>query len=91
MLACAKETWKESGGFDPIYYPYDYEDVDLSTRWIEMGYNIKELGGRLLHHIGGATISNLDNNRMENTQQHRQKFIAKWHDKLPNIGKKLSK
>lgn len=89
FLSCDKEVWKQSGGFDLIYYPYDYEDVDLSTRWHEMGYNIKALNTPKLRHIGGATISGLDSDRMARTQQHRQKYIMKWYEKLPEIHSRL--
>lgn len=91
LLACRKEVWKESGGFDPIYYPYDYEDVDLSTRWHEMGYNLVALNTPLLSHIGGATISTLDANRVARTQQHRQKYIMKWNEKLLDISARMEK
>ena len=89
VLACRKDTWIESGGFDPRYYPYDYEDLDLSTRWHEMAYNIKALDTPLLSHMGGATISTLDSNRMAITQQHRQLYIEKWYERLPELGKRL--
>lgn len=91
FLACSKSTWTESGGFDPIYFPYDYEDVDLSTRWHEMGYNLVALNTPFLNHIGGATINALDPDRMARTQLHRQKYIAKWAERLPSIGEKVGK
>jgi GT2 family glycosyltransferase len=91
FLACRKETWEESGGFDPQYYPYDFEDVDLSTRWHEMGYNIVALNSQLISHIGGATISGFDPDRAAKTQQHRQLYIMKWYEKLPNLNTQLEK
>jgi GT2 family glycosyltransferase len=88
LLACKKSTWVESGGFDPIYEKFDYEDLDLSTRWHEMGYNIKAINSPMVRHIGGATISNVG--REQITQQHRQIYIAKWYDRLLklNLGEK---
>lgn len=85
LLACSKKSWIESGGFDPRYYPYDYEDMDLSTRWHEMGYNIIALNSPLVQHIGGATISGIDSDRAKKTEQHRQLYIAKWYDRLETI------
>jgi GT2 family glycosyltransferase len=88
LLGCSKQTWVESGGFDPIYEKFDYEDVDLSTRWHEMGYNVKGLNSPFVQHIGGATISGIETDRGKITQQHRQLYIAKWCDKLLDIGHK---
>ena len=59
LLSATKSAWEESGGFDPIYKPFDVEDVDLSTRFSEMGYNLSALNSKYLHHIGGATIGSL--------------------------------
>lgn len=82
LLACRRSTWEESGGFDPQYYPYDYEDMDLSMRWHEMGYPIIPLNSQYVSHIGGATIGAIDSDRMATTEKHRQLFISKWYEKL---------
>lgn len=82
FLACKKELWKISRGFDPLFSPYDYEDMDLSTRWHEMECPLVSMNSPYLRHIGGATISAIDPDRMKHTEQQRQKYIAKWADKL---------
>lgn len=91
LLACRKATWVESGGFDPLYYPYDYEDLDLSTRWWEMGYPVQALSSPHLQHLGGMTISGLSADRMAITQQHRSLYIQKWNERLPEISRRLEK
>jgi len=85
FLASAKDSWEESGGFDSLYGNFDYEDVDISTRFTEMGYNLVELNSPYLHHLGGATISSLGVNRAEQTRKNRELYINKWKGKLDHI------
>ena len=85
LLSCDKSAWEESGGFDPIYYPFDVEDVDISTRFSEMGYNLEALNSRYLHHMGGATIYSLGLDRSKYTKEHRELYIDKWKGKLEII------
>jgi len=89
LLACTKEAWKSLGGFDDLYGKYDYEDVDLSTKAISLGYNIAGLNSKQVHHLSGRTISSLHVDRMKITEHNRDKFIAKWLDKLPSLMEKL--
>jgi len=85
LLSCTKSAWEESGGFDPIYGKFDYEDVDISTRFSEMGYNLCSLDSLYLHHIGGATISSMGLNRQNYTEKHRELYINKWKGRLEHI------
>ncbi len=88
FLSATAQSWSDSGGFDPIYYPFDYEDVDLSTRYVEMGYNLVALNSRFLEHIGGVSIASAGFNRSKYTIEHRDKYFDKWKDKLLNIYQK---
>ena len=88
-MACSKVIWEESGGFDSLFLPYDFEDVDISTRWIEMGYNIKAISRSYVSHIGGATIGGIDPNRYKHTEMQRLKYIAKWEDRFPQLVEQL--
>lgn len=85
LLSSTKSAWEESEGFDPIYYPFDYEDLDISTRYTEMGYNLVSLNSRYLHHMGGATISSAGYNREGYTREHREFYINKWKGRLSSI------
>jgi GT2 family glycosyltransferase len=88
LLATSKPAWKESGGFDPIYDKFDYEDMDLSTRWHEMNYPIKSLNSPVVSHIGGATINQTNPDREQHTQLNRLKYIEKWCDRLLSLNTK---
>lgn len=85
FLCATKETWEESGGFDPIYYPFDYEDLDISTRYLEMGCDLYALNSNLLHHMGGVSIVSAGFDRSKYTREHRELYIKKWGDKLLDI------
>lgn len=87
LLACTKSVWESMGGFDMRFGLFDFEDVDLSTRALELGYNLSAINDKRLRHIGGATIYNLGINRMEQTQKNRQIYISKWGDRLAKIGR----
>lgn len=91
LLSATKQAWEESEGFDPIYYPFDYEDVDISTRFTEMGYNLVNLNSRYLHHMGGATISSAGFDRSKYTRAHRELYISKWKGRLLEIYEKQRK
>ena len=54
-----------------------------------LGYNIVGLNSNRVQHLSGKTISSLNVDRMEITKHNREKFIAKWLDKLPSIMERL--
>jgi len=77
-IACDKHAWEELGGFDPIFAPYDMEDVDLSTSAILNGYNLVALNSQYLSHMSGQTIRKVNPQRETITNMNRQKFYMKW-------------
>src|SRR3972149_1122004 len=83
LLGCTKKAWKELGGFDLDYGKYDYEDIDLTMKALELGYNIVNLNSHKVKHIGGATIYKVNPNRVEITNRNRILFTEKWKDKIP--------
>ena len=85
LLGCTKLAWKGLGGFDPIYSPYDYEDLDLSMKAMSLEYNIVGLNSDKVKHLGGATVYHINPNRIEITQRNRELFISKWKDKIPTL------
>lgn len=91
FIACTREIWLSLKGFDwKTFGKYDYEDVDLSAQAIELGYNIVALNSRNLEHAHqGSTIETLNVDREALTKQNREKFIAKWGNRLTNIQSKL--
>jgi GT2 family glycosyltransferase len=78
-LAVARRNFMK---FDERYYPYDYEDVDLSWAHIEGGFNLVhklvEIPDLPIRHLGGATIGQLNPMRHEHTVEMRKVFAKKW-------------
>ena len=87
FLACTREVWNKLGGFDyETFGRFDYEDIDLSTRAYELGYNVVALNSqKIVHAHQGSTISSLNIDRVANTQKNRAKFFAKWGSRLADI------
>lgn len=92
LLACmTKGFWKDLGGFDLRYGKYDYEDVDLSTQALYMGYNLQALNSKYLAHMGAATIRELNTDRLQVTIEHRKLYEHKWIPRLDELVNKLEK
>ena len=85
LIGCTRIAWKELGGFDPIYGKFDYEDLDISTRALSLGYNIVNLRSNKVHHLGSQTISKLSIDRQSITNRNRELFINKWGAVIPTL------
>lgn len=85
LLGCTKIGWKKLKGFDPIYGKYDFEDVDLSMKALELGYNIVNLRSDKVTHLGSMTISSVNPSRIDITNRNRVLFYDKWKEKIPSI------
>lgn len=78
LIACKKLIWKDLGGFDENFKPYDYEDLDLSLNASLKGYELVPLDSPYLQHMSGATISKVNPNRQSITVRNREYFYNKW-------------
>ncbi len=82
FYAMRRETWDKIGGFDSeTFYPYDFEDVDLSYRATKEGIKLYPMPQLPLHHALAGTIGYNDA-RTEHTVKMRAAFAEKWN--LPN-------
>lgn len=77
FLVATKQFWGQVGGFDTRYAPSDYEDVDLSTTALQMGYDLIELPKGIVTHLGGGTYG-YTTERLARTRNNQAKFIEKW-------------
>ena len=77
ILAMRRTTWDETGGFDPLFVPAGYEDVDFSYQATLAGYKLVALPELPVRH------ESLSAERYEHTVRMKTLFAAKWD--LPNI------
>ena len=77
LLIAKKEHWEELGYFDERYSPNDFEDVDLSTTATSKGFDLGQITGGVVEHIGAQTIK-YGEEREKITQINRKKFEEKW-------------
>lgn len=76
-LAFTRFLWDDVGGFDPLFAPYDFEDIDLSTTALSKGYELYEMPPGYVEHLGARTIL-YGSEREAITRQHREFFRNKW-------------
>lgn len=77
LLATTSKGWAELGYFDERYTPCDFEDVDLSTQAMSMGYDLVALNSPALRHMGGQSIG-FNSAREAQTRINQKKFEEKW-------------
>ena len=77
LLATTLENWFDLGYFDERYIPHDYEDLDLSTKALSMGYELIPLNNPGIRHLGGKSIGYSDE-RFAQTKINQEKFKNKW-------------
>ena len=88
LLACSADAWHTVGGFDPGFGRFDAEDIDLSLRFIQNGFTLRQLvdnssGVRgVFRHLGGQTVYKYYPDRQEYTRVNIEYLRNKWTGKL---------
>jgi len=77
FLACTAKGWMDLEYFDPSYAPHDFEDVDLSTKAVSLGYKLIPLNNPMISHLGGRSIG-FGQERETVTDRNREYFRKKW-------------
>lgn len=77
LLASTARGWTEMGYFDEQYSPCDFEDVDLSTKALSLGYELVPLNNPGIFHLGGKSIG-YSPEREAQTRINQEKFKNKW-------------
>lgn len=76
VIGCTKELWEKVGGFDKMYAPYDFEDIDFSTAVKSLGGNLVELID-IAYHVGAQT-NHYSPEREAITRRNKERFREKW-------------
>jgi GT2 family glycosyltransferase len=82
LIACTRAMWDRIGGFDPIYAPYDAEDLDIGAWCIYNDVPMVGLNLSTLHHLSGQTIYSVNPQRQEITKRNIERYKEKWMKKL---------
>jgi len=67
-----KLIWQKLGGFDPLYHPFYWEDLDLGFRAWKAGYKIIWEPKAIVEHRHESTISRLDRRYVEVIKERNQ-------------------
>ncbi len=80
--AFRKSIWDKLGGFDSLYYPFYWEDIDLSYRAWKRGYKILWEPKAAVHHKHEAIIGRHYSKKYINFVSERNRLLFIWK----NIG-----
>lgn len=73
-----KDKFMELGGFDELFSPFYWEDVDLSYRAWKRGWKVVYEPGAVVYHQGGATINKFYNRHYVSSIAERNKYFLVW-------------
>lgn len=78
-LLTSRRAWEESGGFDERFFLW-YEDVDLARKMSSLGRRNLVAGGAVVSHIGGESISGLEETAQDRLRLRSLNLYAgKYH------------
>lgn len=73
-----KEKFNQLGGFDEIYSPFYWEDIDLSYRAWKSGYEVLFDPKIVVEHFHESTISSYFTPKMIKTVAYRNQLLFMW-------------
>lgn len=77
LVAANRLTWETLGGWDELYHPSDYEDMDLSYTAITMGIPLVAIA-LPIKHLFGQSAGQIQGGREQVTLKNRALFMQKW-------------
>ncbi|NLW47621.1 MAG: glycosyltransferase family 2 protein [Firmicutes bacterium] len=79
-VAYSKEKYLLLGGFDDIYYPFYWEDVDLSYQAWKRGWKVIYQPQSVIYHKGGATIGKSYKRNYVKEIYYKNRFLFIWRN-----------
>ena len=79
-LLVRREAFEEAGGFDPVFFPAYYEDVDLCLRLWRNGWKVRYEPRSVITHVRGG--SSPDPGSKTLYEKNRTIFADRWKDLL---------
>jgi O-antigen biosynthesis protein len=87
-LLIRKSIWERLGGFDEVYFPAYFEDVDLCMRVREIGHEVWLQPLSRVRHIKSASVD--DSYKIFLTFRNLRQFVRRWshvlEQRLENVG-----
>jgi hypothetical protein len=88
FLVSPSETWQALGGFDPQFFMYG-EDVDLSLRARQKGYEVCVVPQARIFHVGGASERIASDRLVRIFRAKVQQMDIHWDDGSASWGRAL--
>lgn len=76
--AYSKKLWQRMGGFDKLFDPFYFEDLDLSFRAIKAGLDILWEPNSIVYHQHESTISKTFSKRYVDWVKQRNQLLFIW-------------
>lgn len=76
--AFRKSIWEELGGFDTLYHPFYWEDIDLSYRAWKRGYTVLWEPGAIVSHKHEGTIGKYFSKNYIQFISERNRLLFIW-------------
>ena len=77
-MAFDREKWNLLGGFDDIYYPFCWEDIDISYRAWKRGWKVLYEPRSLVNHLHYGTISRFFAPEYKRIIEGRNELLFIW-------------
>jgi GT2 family glycosyltransferase len=76
--ACDRKKFLELGGYDPIYLPGTFEDMDLCYRAWQRGWSCLYEANAVAYHQDSASFNKVYGNRRRQVMSARNAYIFVW-------------
>ncbi len=81
-MAFRRDRWAELGGFDELYHPFYWEDVDLGYRAWARGWQVLYEPAAVVYHAQGETIARLHRTADVEMISARNAILFTWKNLL---------
>lgn len=75
-----KDMFDKLGGFDPLYAPFYWEDIDLSYRARKLGYTVQFVPSVQVEHHHESTIGTYFQKKRVQAIAYRNQFLFVWRN-----------
>lgn len=77
-----RQRYLDLGGFDPLYHPLYYEEIDLSYRALKRGWKVHYEPRSIAYHKVQSTITRQNNKRSISLISARNNYLFVWKNIL---------